>query len=115
MESAVTPHQKLKCFAQAILLALAYPLRTLGFAAIFAMLGVHQLAPFSAFEGMWAIFGVALGAITWWTLVTLAVLGLRSRISEKYIQFIRRITAFGIAAFATGGLIIVLVRNFTSS
>lgn len=107
----ITPHQKLKAFAQALVLGLAYPLRIVGFAAIFVMLGVHELGAFSMWEGFGAIIGVGLGALCWWTLVTLAVLGLRKRIPPNYIALLRRLTAFGIAAFATGGLIIILLRN----
>ncbi|MCB1117218.1 MAG: LysE family transporter [Chlamydiia bacterium] len=104
------PLQKLKAFAQAVPLALAYPLRILGFGAIFLLLGLHNLAPYSAFQGMGAVLGVGLGSFCWWTLVTLAVLGLRDRIPPRFIQMMRRLTAFGIAAFATGGLIVVLVK-----
>ncbi len=109
------PLQKLKAFGQALVLALAYPLRILGFGAIFLLLGAHNLAPYSAFQGMGAVLGVGLGSLCWWTLVTLAVLGLRDRIPPRYIQFMRRLTAFGIAAFATGGLIVVLVKYFSIS
>ncbi len=106
------PLQKLKAFAQAIPLALAYPLRTVGFAAIFILLGVHRIPPFNAYQASGAIVGVGIGSIAWWTLVTLSVLGLKNRFTPSFIQLSRRICAFGIAAFATGGLIIVLIHHF---
>ncbi|MCP5510094.1 MAG: LysE family transporter [Chlamydiales bacterium] len=106
------PHQKLKAFAQAIPLALAYPLRTVGFAAIFILLGVHKIAPFDAFQGSGAVIGVGLGSLTWWVIVTLSVLGLKDRFTPAFIKLSRRISAFGIAAFATGGLVTVLIHHF---
>ncbi len=106
------PLQKLKAFGQAIPLALAYPLRIVGFGAIFLLLGVHNLAPYSSTQGMGALLGVGLGSMCWWTLITLAAYGLREKISPRSIRFLRRLTAYGIAAFATGGLIIVLVKYY---
>ena len=109
------PHQKLKAFLQAFPLALAYPLRTVGFAAILALLGTHRLAPYSIWQGMGTVIGVGIGALSWWTLITLAVLGLKQRISPTFIQLTRRLTAFGIAAFATGGLIVILIRAYLNA
>ena len=106
------PHQKLKAFAQSIPLALAYPLRTVGYIAIFFLLGLHHLAPFTTKMSASLVLSVGVGALVWWTLICSAVVGLKKRVSPRLIVMLRRLCAFGIATFATFGLILALARNF---
>lgn len=106
------PHQMLKAFAQSIPLALAYPLRILGYIAIFFLLGLHRLEPLTTKMSVCLILSVGIGALLWWTIVCSAVVGLKKRVSPRLIAVLRRLCAFGIATFATLGLIIALARNF---
>ena len=105
------PHQKLKAFAQSIPLALAYPLRTVGYIAIFFLMGLHEFEPYTTKMSLSLVLSVGVGALLWWTLICSAVVGLKKRVSPRLIAILRRLCAFGIATFATIGLIVALARN----
>jgi threonine/homoserine/homoserine lactone efflux protein len=88
-------------FASTFFLTLTNPMTILSFTAIFAGLGLGNLAT-GRFSAAWMVTGVFTGSAAWWLLLSSGVSLLRSRFNHQAMRWVNRasgsiITAFGIA------------------
>ena len=105
--AALLPRGVHSAFMSTFLLTLANPVTLLGFAAMFAGLGVAPMGMLSSADGAAAalVLGVFLGSALWWLALSSLIRRLRPYIGAHTLTVINRIsgtvlTAFGLYAFA---------------
>lgn len=95
-------HQKpFKIFAVGLLLALAFPIRIAGYAAIFGAINISPVTPMSV---LIPSLGVALGSLLWWLIFTLSIHSTRKMISPKTLQQFHLYAALILVLFSFIGL-----------
>ncbi|MDF2570103.1 MAG: homoserine/Threonine efflux protein, partial [Sporomusa sp.] len=92
-------------YASAFFLTLTNPLTIISFAAIFAGVGVGQTAGDYSLAGL-LVFGVFIGSMLWWLILSRMVTVLRSRFDQKRLKWVNQFSGIIIAAF---GLISVII------
>jgi threonine/homoserine/homoserine lactone efflux protein len=105
--AALLPPGAHAAFMSTFLLTLANPVTLLGFAAVFAGLGVAPVGMVSSADSAAAalVLGVFLGSALWWLTLSSLIGRLRPHIGSQTLTVINRIsgtvlTAFGLYAFA---------------
>jgi threonine/homoserine/homoserine lactone efflux protein len=107
-EEPASRAQILRKFLTAFAMTITNPMTFFGFLAVFATMGsVLRLAD-SALRPLLVVGGVALGALLWWLLLSLAVDRLRARLSVAVLDRINRWTGVFIAGFGFALLMEVL-------
>ncbi len=91
----------LKIFAAGSLIALAIPIRILGYAAIFVALKIHFL---TLTESLLPVIGVAIGSLLWWSIFILSIKNSKKMISPKTLQQFHRYAALILIIFSLIGL-----------
>lgn len=90
-------------FISAFLLTLTNPLTIFGFLAIFAGMGLGEVAH-DYLDAFWLVSGIFIGSCIWWLILSEGVTYFREKISEKVMLWINRcagilIMAFGLFVF----------------
>ena len=94
----------LAVFGAGFLIALAIPVRILGYAALFAVLGIHKHG-YTLWEGSLPIIGVILGTFCWWILFLFTLHRNQKAISSQLLQKFQRYAACILIAFSAIGLL----------
>lgn len=94
----------LAVFGAGLLIALAIPIRILGYAALFTVLGIHKHLP-TLEESSLPIIGVILGTLCWWTFFLFTLHRNQKMISSQLLQQCQRYAAFILIAFSVIGLL----------
>jgi threonine/homoserine/homoserine lactone efflux protein len=92
----------LKAFAAGALISLVIPIRTLGFAAIFAAIRIHTT---KINEGIFPVIGVAIGSFLFWLIFSLSIHHSKKMISPKTLQKFHRYAALVLIIFSLIGLL----------
>ena len=95
-------------FISALFLTLTNPVTILAFVAIFAAMGVDHLDD-NYYQPLALITGVAIGACGWWLSLCTGIMLMRSRISERSLIWINRISGGVLIAFAFAILISMVI------
>ncbi|SMC35012.1 LysE family translocator [Sporomusa malonica] len=93
-------------YVSALFLTLTNPMTIISFAAIFAGLGVGQTAGNYMLAGL-LVFGVFVGSMLWWLILSRMVIVLRSRFDQKRLKWVNQFSGIIIAAFGIMSLIMV--------
>ncbi|QVL57363.1 MAG: LysE family transporter [Simkaniaceae bacterium] len=96
-----TSSNPLKAFAAGFLIALAVPIRVLGYAAIFTALKIHPQSTSTLFS---PAIGVALGSLLWWIIYVISIKSTHKMISPKTLQQFHRYAALILIIFSLIGL-----------
>ena len=96
-----TSSNPLKAFIAGFLMALAIPIRILGYAAIFTALKIH---PQTASNIFFPVIGVALGSFLWWISYVICIKKTHKMISPKTLQKFHRYAALILILFSLFGL-----------
>jgi len=91
-------------FGTGFLLALAIPIRILGYFSIFAVINIHAKEPF-IWEIRVPLIGVFLGALCFWIIFSLTIHHSKKILSPKTLQHMHKVSAFILIAFSIIGLI----------
>jgi threonine/homoserine/homoserine lactone efflux protein len=91
-------------YISTLLLTLTNPMTILSFLAVFAGLGLATASNYSAAALL--VIGVFSGSAAWWVLLSTAVGGFRSRVSDSWMRIVNRLSGclilgFGIYSFWT--------------
>ncbi|MCB1110852.1 MAG: LysE family transporter [Chlamydiia bacterium] len=92
----------LKAFGAGALMALAIPIRILGYVAIFAAIHVH---PQAAEMGIFPVVGVAIGSFLFWLIFSLSISHSKKMISPKTLQTFHRYAALILILFSLIGIL----------
>lgn len=84
-------------YASAFGLTLANPMTILSFAAVFAGLGVGASGSYAAAAVL--VFGVFLGSLCWWLILSVAVSVLRTRLDQQRLRWLNRLSGAVIFCF----------------
>lgn len=89
-------------YASTILLTLANPMTIFSFLAVFAGLGLATAANYVTASLL--VIGVFAGSALWWVILSTAVGGIRSHVSDSWMQLVNRLSGclilgFGIYSF----------------
>lgn len=85
-------------FASTFLLTLTNPMTIVSFAAIFAGLGLSGAGGDFASAGA-LVLGVFIGSASWWLMLSGGVVLLRTRIDQRALQWVNRVSGLVIAGF----------------
>lgn len=96
-----TSSNPLKAYIAGFLIALAFPIRILGYTAIFTALKIH---PQTATALFFPAIGVALGSFLWWIIYVISVKKTHKMISPKTLQQFHRYAALILILFSLIGL-----------
>lgn len=91
----------LKAFIAGFLIALAIPIRILGYVAIFTALKIHPMTTSTLFSPP---IGVALGSLLWWVIFIICIKNTHKMISPKTLQQFHRYAALILIIFSLIGL-----------
>jgi len=94
----------LKAFGAGFLLSLAIPIRILGFAAIFAALGMHDRTP-TIGEALLPMIGVAIGSFLFWLIFCISIHHSKKMIAPKTLLKFHRYAALILIIFSLIGLL----------
>ena len=92
----------LKAFGAGALMALAIPIRILGYLAIFGALHAH---PQTAEKGVFPVVGVAIGSFLFWLIFSLSIFRSKKMISPKILQTFHRYAALILVLFSLTGIL----------
>jgi len=96
-----TSTNPLKAYIAGFLIALAIPIRILGYTAIFTALKIH---PQTAITVFFPAIGVALGSFLWWIIYVICIKKTHKMISPKTLQQFHRYAALILILFSLIGL-----------
>lgn len=91
----------LKAFAAGFLIALAIPIRILGYTGIFMALKIHPQTTTSLLS---PAIGVALGSLLWWIIYVICIQKAHKMLSLKTLQQFNRCAALTLVLFSLIGL-----------
>jgi threonine/homoserine/homoserine lactone efflux protein len=99
------PGELLKAYSSTLALTITNPMTIISFTAIFAGLGIGSSGE-SVGGAMMMVAGVVSGSAAWWLLLSTAFGLLRSRVNERMMLWVNRvsgavITVFGVLAIAS--------------
>jgi threonine/homoserine/homoserine lactone efflux protein len=106
-EASPTPGQSRLAgyFFSTLLLTLTNPLTILSFAAIFAGLGIGSTAVGDYWQAAVLVLGVFLGSACWWLLLSSLVGLFQSRLNQRLLTWVNRISGAIITGFGAVALI----------
>lgn len=93
-----------KIYGSGFLIALASPIRILGYGAIFAALGINDHTS-SLWESALPVIGVCFGSLCWWLIFTLNINHTQKVISPKTLNHFHRYAAMILLIFCVIGLL----------
>lgn len=93
-------------YVSSLFLTLTNPMTIISFAAIFAGLGVGQTSGNFALAGL-LVFGVFIGSMLWWLILSRMVIIFRSRLDQKRLKWANQFSGIVIAAFGIVSLMMI--------
>lgn len=96
-------------YVSTLLLTLTNPMTILSFIAVFAGLGLATAANY--FAASLLVIGVFAGSAFWWTILSTAVGGFRSRVSDLWMQIVNRLSGCLILGFGIYSFWILTVKK----
>jgi threonine/homoserine/homoserine lactone efflux protein len=107
--AAVASLQRLHAFSKAIatgfVLTIINPATLLGFAGVFAGLGLLAEQPFDDRTNFLIVGGAFLGSTMWWATLTGGSMAARERMSDKVIKIINTVLGALVVAFGVAALV----------
>ncbi|MDF2564209.1 MAG: Lysine exporter protein [Massilibacillus sp.] len=91
-------------YTSAFFLTLTNPMTIMSFAAVFAGLGIGTTGESYTLAGL-LVFGVFLGSMLWWLLLSGMVNALRASFDTKRLKYVNQFSGFIIASFGIVSLI----------
>jgi len=105
IDTQILPNDKklVGSYFSTLLLTLTNPMTILLFMAVFASLGTNEVS--SSFVSLIFVFGVFLGSVLWWFILTMAVGFLSSKLDGTYLRAVKIISGailliFGLKALS---------------
>lgn len=93
-------------YVSSLFLTLTNPMTIISFAAIFAGLGVGQTSGNFTLAGL-LVFGVFIGSMLWWLILSRMVIMFRSRLDQKRLKWANQFSGIVIAAFGLMSLMML--------
>lgn len=105
--NSANPGSLLNAYASTFFLTLTNPVTILGFAAIFAGLGLASVSG-SYISATATVLGVFLGSATWWLILSFVTSLFRNRINFAGLVWINRVSGLIIVGFGIAALVSVV-------